>query len=319
MTDPLSIVAFLDGRPGHEKQTRGVLQAMTGLTATDVAYRRIPALSLSVAMKHWFSYLLAAFRPLKEWPQARVDLIIGTGAYTHIPMLLLQQESGGKAVTCMSPDRLLIHRMDLCLVPSHDGMAPADNVFITTGPPNPIPYSDTRDAEKGLILVGGIDRRSHRWDSDGMAEKIEALMAAHPELAWTISSSPRTPADTCRLLEAMAGDAAHAVFVRAEETPPGWIEAAYAHSDTVWVTADSISMIYEALSAGCRVGILPVAWKRKRSKFRRAERSLIEDGWVLPYGAEASGREIPGEGSRLREAERCAEEILRRWWPNRLP
>jgi len=321
MTDPLTIIAFLDGRPGHEKQTRGVLQALRGLTPVVVQYREIPSLSLAVALKNWLLYIGASLSPRRSRQEGaiRTDLIIGTGSYSHIPMLLLRRQRGGRAVTCMSPDRLLMGKMDLCFVPGHDGIGPSENVMLTAGPPNLTADIGRHDPGKGLILIGGIDRRSHYWDTDGIASRAKVLTQTAPRLEWTISSSPRTPEDTCRRLEALSGDAPNIDFVRSEETSAGWVEAAYAQNETVWVTADSVSMIYEALSAGCRVGILPVEWKKKRSKFRTAERELIENGWVRSYDTVLSGRDPEIKAVHLNEAARCAGEILRRWWPDRLP
>jgi mitochondrial fission protein ELM1 len=122
-----------------------------------------------------------------------------------------------------------------------------------------------------------------------------------------------------RLLEELAASQTHVGFIRSEATPDGWIENAYAQNQTVWVTADSISMIFEALTAGCRVGLLPVQWKKKNSKFGNAERDLIENGWVRTYEAWLSGNDRDIGNPRLDEADRCAREILSRWWPDRLP
>ena len=86
--DPLSIIAFFDGRLGHEKQTRGVLKALADQTVVAVQYKTIPSLSFVSAMKNWCTYIAALVFSPKMRPNFRVDLIIGSGSYTHIPMLL---------------------------------------------------------------------------------------------------------------------------------------------------------------------------------------------------------------------------------------
>ncbi|MEE8397547.1 MAG: mitochondrial fission ELM1 family protein [Desulfobacterales bacterium] len=319
MTEPLSIVAFLDGRRGHEKQTRGVLQALAVHTPIATQYRTLPPLSWVSAVRNWAAYTGAAVFGCKSASDSPADLIIGSGAYTHIPMLLLGKASGGKVVTCMSPDPLLIGKMDLCFVPSHDRTTPSDNIFVTTGPPNPTAFTDTHDPARGLMLVGGIDKGSHRWDSKAVAAQLESIVEKDPSIVWTISSSPRTPEDMNRLLDDLAANQPRVDFIRSEATPDGWIEDAYAQNQTVWVTADSISMIFEALTAGCRVGLLPMQWKKKNSKFSDAERHLIENGWVRTYDMWLSGNDGDIGSLRLDEADRCAKEILKRWWPDRLP
>ena len=107
-------------------------------------------------------------------------------------------------------------------------------------------------------------------------------------------------------------------FFRSEDTAGGWIEAQYARNDRVWVTADSMSMIFEALTAGCRVGILPVKWKRSNNKFQKSLNYLFENNRVIPYQSWLEGQGLIAQAPPLDEASRCAKEILRRWWPDRL-
>ena len=43
-----------------------------------------------------------------------------------------------------------------------------------------------------------------------------------------------------------------------EKTPQGWIFEEMQKAEAVWVTEDSVSMIFEALTAGCQVGIIEI-------------------------------------------------------------
>jgi uncharacterized protein len=149
-------------------------------------------------------------------------------------------------------------------------------------------------------------------------DQVKQLKARMPEMAWTISSSPRTPAETVENLSRFAGDHHDVTFFRADETPSGWIESAYKVHSQVWVTADSVSMVYEALTAGCRVGILPVTWNQAQNKFQWGIDDLIAHGLVLDFDHWRRGEHLPEISEALNEAERCASEILRRWWPTRL-
>ena len=111
----------------------------------------------------------------------------------------------------------------------------------------------------------------------------------------------------------------NAAFFRAEDTPPGWIEEQYHENSLAWVTADSVSMVYEALSAGCRVGILPVRWKRGSNKFQRSLSFLAERKLVRFYDGASTELPHAGEKPAFNEALRCAAEILSRWWPESSP
>lgn len=315
---PLEIVSFFDGRLGHEKQTRGILNALGRLTPVRVETIRVAPPAFKTVCLNWFYYLVSpAAKYVKT--DCRADLIIGTGTGTHLPMLIYRRKCGAKVVTCMTPDFFLKGAIDLCFVPRHDRPKPALNVFTTLGPPSAVMLNEAHDSSKGLILVGGLDPKSHYWQSETVLEQIENILARNRTMVWTISSSPRTPRETVQRLERLAAQPSEVIFFKSEDTPAGWIETQYARSEVVWVTADSMSMIFEALSAGCRVGILPVKWKHRHNKFQESIDHLLKGDYVTAYRswlAEGGSMAKPG---RLDEASRCAKEILRRWWPERLP
>ncbi|MFZ5572051.1 MAG: mitochondrial fission ELM1 family protein [Thermodesulfobacteriota bacterium] len=316
---PLFITAFFDGRLGHEKQTKGILQALSGLTPVRIQTLRHPASGFRNGFQDWRLFLQSRIVSVrKEEGQPQSDLIIGTGSRIHIPMVLYKEQYGGRLVTCMTPDPIFRRRMDLCFIPRHDNPRPAGNIFVTIGPPNTAMRQDRHDSRKGLILVGGIDHKSHRWDSARLMIQIRHLTAAENFGSWTISSSPRTPPEMLRLLTAFAAETPRIVFVESKDTPDGWIEDAYAAHESVWVTADSISMIYEALTAGCHVGILPVLWKRMENKFQQSLAYLVEQGLATTFEDWSAGRPLSAPRPPLDEASRCAREILARWWPERL-
>jgi uncharacterized protein len=317
---PLTVTAFMDGRPGHEKQTKGILAALAMATPVDVTFRTVKPGAFFRGFMDWIRYFGCCLVPVKTSVKSEpIDLVIGTGSYTHVPMLALKKRSGAKLVTCMSPSFPFIRHMDLCFVPEHDRKQPDDNIFATIGPPNTSESKGEHCPEKGLILIGGIDEKSHRWSTDRILTQIRTILEKESATTWTISSSPRTPEDTNLALEQLAGENTTVLFFRSESTPSGWVEDQYDENYTVWVTADSISMVFEAITAGCRVGILPIEWKEKDNKFKRSVDYLVAHRWVTSFEQWEVRMEMTAPEANLDEATRCAREILNRWWPNRLP
>ena len=316
---PLNVTAFLDGRPGHEKQTNGILNAMGRLTTMDVAYQTVVPGNLGGSIKDWATYLWSKLNPVKpDVQRSDIDLIMGTGTYTHIPMLLLKRSCGAKAVTSMAPAQSLIREFDLCFIPQHDGVKPKDNILITLGPPNSAVSMGRHQQNRGLILVGGVDHKSHYWNPEELLDRIQLILKKEPAMEWTVSSSPRTPPDTVQQLDRLVSPERNASFYLSEATPAGWIEEQYALNHRVWVSADSVSMAYEAVTAGCSVGILPVDWKQKTGKIKRSIDYLLANGWAVSFEHWRSGMDMKIPDTRLDEAGRCAQEILKRWWPSRL-
>lgn len=319
----LSITAFYDTRAGHAKQTAGLVAALARLTPVAVHEVRVPDGTLARDLRDWARWLgsLAGVRPdfshLPGYSDApgKVDMVIGTGTRCHIPLLQMARNRDARAVTCMGPSSLLVPRFDLCVVPEHDSSPRGDNVVTTLGPPNTAPKDGANDPAKGLIAIGGRDEKTHYWDSGDVLAMVYGVARAAQEIKWTITTSPRTPADMAPVLAALADKADNVAFVPFSETGPGWVEERYGESNIAWVTADSASMVYEALTAGCRVGILPVRWKGD-NKLARGLRKLRERGRVLTYPEVAGGVPWP-DTEPLDEAGRVAREILKRWWPER--
>ena len=166
--------------------------------------------------------------------------------------------------------------------------------------------------------MGGEDPKSHYWNHHQLLDQIRLILQKGVSMEWTLSSSPRTPPETIRQLDRLASAVGYSNFYCSENTPPGWIEEQYSLNRQVWVSADSISMVYEAITAGCCVGILPVRWKRKTGKIKRSIDYLLTHGWATSFEQWKSGQALKVPHHRLDEAGRCAQEILRRWWPNRL-
>jgi mitochondrial fission protein ELM1 len=96
--------------------------------------------------------------------------------------------------------------------------------------------------------------------------------------------------------------------------PPGWLAQRLATTDNVWVSEDSASMIYEALSAGCRVGILQLPGTSRRSRVIAGVQRLQEEGLVMNYKNWAAQplTELPRNPAPLAEAARVATLVLQR-------
>jgi uncharacterized protein len=308
----LKVAVFLDGSPGHEKQTLGIVRALQHLHPLEVTEIKIDHASPWQDVSVWLRYFLGMDFPSTA-AQKPYDILIGTGAHTHIPMLSCKRHSGAFSIVCMAPSWVLRSGFDLCCIPQHDGVETGENVFLTVGPPN---YSEAKtghDRNKALILLGGVDTKSHNWSSEDIGSYVRDLVSKGHEKEWTISSSPRTPEETVSLVERISEQFDNITFFRYENTPTGWVEKQYCLNGRVWVTADSMSMVYEALSAGCHVGIIPVIWKNQQNKFKRSETYLLEQGLVVSFSDWQAGIARWRLRAPLNEAGRCAEEIMRRW------
>lgn len=288
---------FSDGRPGHDNQSRGLVEALSRRLAVQAC--DLPAAPGWRASGWW---LTRRFPPGAALPAPA--LLVGAGHATHPTMLAARRRYGGRIVVLMKPS-LPCACFDLCLVPRHDGIAAAQHVLLTQGVLNRIRHSDRHAADTGLMIIGGPSRHV-RWDDDNLFRQVEALLRRRPQRRWWLTTSPRTPV---ALAQRLCRDLPQLQCQAFAQTTPDWLASRLAEAGEVWVSRDSVSMVYEGLTSGARVGLLDVPVKRRNRVTAGIDR-LVEAGWVT-----APGQDTPAAGppQPLDEAARCADWIVREW------
>lgn len=260
----LSVWRFVDGKPGHERQTEGLLRALSEFIQLTVTVVRV-----SNEIAGWSTKLLHQRR---ENPP---DLLTGAGHKTHLPMILCRPFTKAKSVVLMKPS-LPRCCFDFCIASSHDGVPASDRAFIIRGVLNPIRPSHNHDAKKGLILIGGPCRHV-QWSNDAIFRQAQQAAAQAPEVQWIATASRRTPALLREKLRNLA--APNLCYVSPTETDADWMQEHLGRAAQTWVSPDSVSMIHEALTAGCRIRVFDLPWK-KGSKWKKSLEELAQDGRV---------------------------------------
>lgn len=290
-----------DGKPGHEHQSQGLLQALGRLIP--VQPHDLEARSNLSAIG---DLVFKRFPPARSLPDP--DLIVGAGHATHLSLLAARRARGGRTVVLMRPS-LPLACFDLCIIPKHDGVGARPNVISTQGVLNEIQNSARPRQDQGLCLIGGTSTHYH-WNEETVLAQVQAVLAACPRLRWQLTDSRRTPATTARALARLgAGQAcvvAHAITDRA------WLTEALAAAQAIWVTEDSVSMVYEALSSGAAVGLLRLP-RRGANRITAGIDALLGAGLITAYEAWARGAPLRVPTPPLAEAARCAQVIIERW------
>ena len=71
-------------------------------------------------------------------------------------------------------------------------------------------------------------------------------------------------------------------------------------------------MIYEALSSGAQVGLLPMPRIKKAGRVARGIENLLQDKRIITYSCWQDGNQLPVNQVVLAEADRCAHLIAER-------
>ncbi|MEP4076936.1 mitochondrial fission ELM1 family protein [Haloferula sp.] len=303
MSDVLQILLLTDGKPGHENQSRGLAEALGRLTPVHVTL-------LPVEKRHLIASLFSSGKLHEDIP--RPDLVIGAGHAVHGRMLAISRSSEAPCVVMMKPT-LPCNFFDLCLIPRHDlrGKPPRTNMVATRGALNRVPPPGIRSRSSGLIMVGGPSS-SYAWDSEGISTAVCAIINACGDRAWRITDSRRSPDGE---LEALAEACPALVTHPHATTGRDWLPDRLSEATEVWVSEDSVSMIYEALSSGAQVGLLSVPRLKPNGRVARGIDELIADGYLMPFSKWDRVTPLPEAPEVLRESERCAVEVLKRFFP----
>lgn len=304
-SDPAALVIWrlYDGKAGHDRQSQGLVKALAAITTVSVHNVAITEQRVSL-----LDYL--ARRLPFGGRFARPDLIIGAGRRCQWPMLAARRARGGSTIYLMKP-QIGARFFDLCVIPRHDKAIDSPTVIVSDGVLNDVAVS-TSHGPDGLILVGGPSDH-YSWDEAALLRQIEAILAVTPNKQWVFADSRRTPQTTRDRLKGLSDG--RAMFTHFGDAPADWLIERFARTDTVWVSSDSVSMMYEALSAGVAVGLLEVPAKRT-DRITQMVDDLTNRELVTPYTRWRAGQQLVAHAP-LAEAARCAKVILSCWDPSR--
>lgn len=208
---------------------------------------------------------------------------------------------------------LPIRLFDLCLIPdAHQITKKHDKLFVTRGVINRVQPTFTKDPQLGLCLIGGPSPHFH-WDENRLLNQLREVINApsNQTLKWTIAASRRTPVSTRKTLQA---DFTHCHLVFPEEVSRDWLPEQLKNHATIWVSEDSISMIYEAVTSAAKVGLLQLDRKRK-NRVTMCVDNLIHDGCVTPWTQWQTTGNLVEPPEIISESDRAAQAILRRFLP----
>lgn len=296
---PKLVRVLSDGRPGHENQSFGLAEAIARRCGSEIELVRF-----SKGDRLWHRYGKAVAGP------SPANLLIGTGHKTHLALFLAARKLDAKSVVIMSPSWPLWF-FDLCLAPQHDlGHRRLEHprVIATFGALNRVPEARAEKLLRGVILIGGPSK-AHGWSPEDLSAAIGKVVQARPELNWTISNSRRTPPD---FLDGLRRILPQADIHSHEQTQPDWLPKQLSTATDTWATEDSVSMIFEAVTAQSCTGVLPMPVRRPSAAPVQAVRELIQRGYATDFVTWLhNGQRLPAP-LPLHETGRCADVVLQR-------
>ncbi|XSG82942.1 MAG: ELM1/GtrOC1 family putative glycosyltransferase [Methyloligella sp. ZOD6] len=313
---PLKVLFLADTRPGHYHLSEGVIAALRRLR--DVHVTRIEIRRKWIVPTRWLRARIHAksFWPPRmlrmayrveadELPEA--DLVISAGGETLMPNICVSRHLGLPSIFCGSLRDLDAKEFSL-VISSYERDADAPRHMVTLKPspmdpdalgrPKESPsYGPDAKPKLAALLIGGnaASFRFGRGEWKDLIARVEQISKSWGT-RWMISTSRRTPDHVADMLAAFAKDEAMVErFVDFRTAGPSTLPDIFARAEIVLCTADSSSMVSEAISARIPVvGLTPKASHLPEDE--RAYRDLlIHRDWyrVLPI-AELTPERLAG-------------------------
>lgn len=297
----ITIWRLIDGKPGHENQSLGLINALA-----EQANCQTIDIEVSNGFEALVSYLTSTWGLGAGLPLP--DIIIGAGHATHLHMLAAKKAYGGKTIVLMQPT-LPVSLFDLCLIPEHDQYQGGGEYLETKGVLNHIKPDGAHHENQALIMVGGPSKHCD-WDTLKLIAQVYELVKHNPNINYTLTTSRRTPKAFVSAVRRI--HFVNLTIVPFEETGKGWVARQLAESACAWVTEDSVSMVYEALTAQVAVGLLNMPIKQD-SRVTRGVQKLIQQGYVVRFDFLQVYQHKLKAAVGFIESGRCSRWVLNSW------
>ena len=294
----MHIVYVSDGKAGHRSQAVGLYKAMQRQSNIEVTFQEISIQELPI-----FSLLKAIWARGFGLFEKKADYIFGVGSHTQARVLLLGRVyPKAKTVIMMKPN-FPVNWFDYAIIPQHDGVKESMHVITTQGALNPIVNENRHQPNRILIALGGNSKR-HQWNDEKVLSSIQRLVENNVHATFILTTSRRTPDTFLETLPQQNFYSKLQIFP-VEHTPQGWVFEEMQKAEAVWVTEDSVSMIFEALTAGCKVGIIKIN-RLKEDRITCSIDQIIQSNLVC----DQTFIEMLVEPHAFKEADRVATYLL---------
>ncbi len=315
----MKIVILSDKKPGHYKQSLGIVQKMPECNSEwiDIQFKnksRDNLLRIVMCVLGGIPLPSNFTRVLLKWSLdstsynsvfllQEADLILSTGSSVASVNLLLGKLLDAKTVTCLRPSPVGTRYFDLAILPMPNWKRRKKqrNICKTIGIPNPI-YPNILNAEREILisalklnshkriglLIGGTDK--HETISMKDARKLFEFCqeaANNQNLQILMTTSRRTPHEVTNYLKEWLESEDWCPLYADPDTPSEIndpYQAILALSDLLIVSADSFSMVCEAASSGKKVFVLKFTQKTGHLPKRYKAYQYMQDNSIITMG-----------------------------------
>jgi uncharacterized protein len=271
-----------DGKPGHANQSLALARYLGYPSETvRVMFRNRPLKLLSYLLDRIGLYLpsLLHWDPLRSPPDGPFRAVMSAGSETYYANKVLARRLEVPAVAIMLPRG---YRLDFHLIIAQEYDNPPRKRNIFTLPVNlchvePQGVFRPRGGGNHVGLVVGGPNRAYAYDREWFRRLLDEIFSLFPGPQIVVATSRRTPLD----IEEEIDRHPFAAKFLYSRNPVNPIPDFLAHCEYVFITADSTSMISEAVTFGkARIEIVHPPAIKDPGKFSLMIDRLAELGCV---------------------------------------
>ena len=246
----MNILWIKDGKLGHEKQVKAILDELSRTIDIKV-YEEKCVIGPLERLSEILMYAISSFSNDLEliflkYRKKNIHLIIGAGSNIHARVLGVKKGMKLKfnkdilAMSVLTPIYFKKH-FDLICAPKHDRhKLSGHEVIYFEGSLAKVSTEDV-DENVGLIAIGGKNKH-YLFNVNKIMEQIEFVTLIYPNKTWHIFSSRRTPQKMIQAIKKLAQS--NKKIILSED---GFDEMLRNASIKI-ITQDSMNMVYESLS-----------------------------------------------------------------------
>jgi mitochondrial fission protein ELM1 len=294
------ILILSDGKPGHVNQAIAFAKLLgCDFDLARVGFKSRWAKGLSYLLDH------CGYRTRGLFTVERIgtdySAVVSAGSETYYANRVVAGELKTKSVAIMLPKGYR-HDFDLIVAQQHDDPPRRDNIIrvpvnLSFVEPRGLVRPSSR--RKIVSLIIGGNSRIARLEAGSLRDQLVKIFSLFPDHDFWLTTSRRTPPDIEALLREF--DFSYAVYYSEQQINP--IPDFLQHSEYVFLTADSTSMISEAVSYGSAcLEILPLAHPLTGAdKFSRFVQQLLEIGCLHLFDGQLGQARVKIDLSSLRQ------------------
>jgi hypothetical protein len=266
---PLRIWALLGARAGDNDQIIALAKAL-GLPfeTKQLSYNRLHLLGPRVLGRSLISLNRSSRELIRAEPPP--DLTISAGHRSVPAVQSLRRRSGGRTHSIhVGFPRISPARFDLVIatpqyaIPDHPHLLRIPYALTGAATRGPDPDDEALLARlpkpRRLLIVGGS---TLYWmlNEPALLTALEAMLAKAAKNGGSVlvTTSPRTPPAITQAIEKSLDASRAPALLTAPRKSPRYASL-LAAADSIWVTADSVSMVSDAIWTGKPVGLIPIA------------------------------------------------------------